>query len=48
MPRRRLAKIAGTRNAAGVRILAHGERLSLIPAAAAAADFPGIKDAVEP
>lgn len=29
MPRRRLAKIAGERNAAGVRILAHGEQLSL-------------------
>lgn len=29
MPRRRLAKIAGQRNQAGVRILAHGERLAL-------------------
>jgi L-ascorbate metabolism protein UlaG (beta-lactamase superfamily) len=29
MPRRRLAKIAGERNRAGVRILAHGERLAL-------------------
>jgi L-ascorbate metabolism protein UlaG (beta-lactamase superfamily) len=29
MPRRRLAKIAAQRNAAGVRILAHGEQLSL-------------------
>lgn len=33
MPRRRLAKIVGERNAAGVRILAHGERLELEPAA---------------
>ncbi len=29
MPRRRLAKIVGERNAAGVRILAHGEALAL-------------------
>jgi L-ascorbate metabolism protein UlaG (beta-lactamase superfamily) len=29
MPRRRLAKIAGQRDSVGVRILAHGERLSL-------------------
>lgn len=29
MPRRRLAKVAEERNQAGVRILAHGERLSL-------------------
>ena len=33
MPRRRLAKIAATRNAAGVRILAHGEALRLNSAA---------------
>jgi L-ascorbate metabolism protein UlaG (beta-lactamase superfamily) len=29
MPRRRLAKIAAERNAAGVQILAHGQRLAL-------------------
>jgi len=34
MPRRRLAKIAQQRNAAGVRILAHGEALPLRDAAA--------------
>jgi len=31
MPRRRLAKIVGERDAAGVRILAHGDSLSLAP-----------------
>jgi hypothetical protein len=45
MPRRRLAKIAGTRNAAGVRILAHGERLSLGPVAGGTVD---VNVAVEP
>ncbi len=31
MPRRRLAKIVGERNAAGVQILAHGDTLDLTP-----------------
>jgi L-ascorbate metabolism protein UlaG (beta-lactamase superfamily) len=38
MPRRRLAKIAAERNAAGVRILAHGQALPLAPLAASAED----------
>ena len=48
MPRRRLAKIALARNAAGVHILAHGEQLDVARRELAGAPGVELQNAVEP